>query len=75
MEKQEETERKEVDRNGEVECREGCREQDLEEQGGVGLGEIMRVSESVQNRMRVWVGNGISENVHNIIVHYTTITH
>ena len=44
---------------------EGCREWDLEERDGVGLGEIMRVSERVQNGMRVRVGNGLSENVHN----------
>ena len=52
MVKREEMERRETDRNGEVECREcwegcweGCQERDLEEQDGVGLEEIMRVSE------------------------------
>ena len=48
MEKQEEMERKETDRNGEAECWEcweGCREWDLEEWDGVRLEEIMRVSE------------------------------
>ena len=61
-----------MDRNKEAECQEcreecwdGCWEgfweQDLEEWDGIGLEEIMRVSEGVQ------VGNGLSENVHNSI--------
>ena len=44
---------------------EGCWEWDLEERDRVGLGEIMRVLERVWNGMRVWVRNGLSENIHN----------
>ena len=69
-EKWKEMGRKEIDRNGEAECWEcweGCQKQDLEEQGRIRLGENNEsCRKGVQNGMRVWVGIGFSENIHNI---------